>query len=97
MQYFENLFDKVFPIFTALLYICGDILFLGFLFTLAEFKLIEIANFNDADAILGFESETKVESGVKNTTITTFVSGYAVKIKPDTGYTIVVSDTTSAE
>lgn len=55
---------------------------------LAEYKLIQIAKLNEADAILGFTSETKVEPGFKNTMVNTYVRGYAVKIKPDSGYTI---------
>lgn len=55
---------------------------------LAEYKLIEIAKLNEADAILCFKSETKVEPGFKNTMVTTNVSGYAVRVKPDSGYTI---------
>ena len=42
---------------------------------LAEYKLIEIAKLNEADAILCFKSETKVEPGFKNTMVTTNVSG----------------------
>ena len=50
--------------------------------------LIEIAKLNEADGILCFKSETKVEPGFKNTMVTTNVSGYAVRVKPDSGYTI---------
>ena len=59
---------------------------------LAEYKLIELAKYNEADAILCFNSDTKVESNFRNTTVTTNVSGYAVKVKPDSGYTIKIPE-----
>ena len=55
---------------------------------LAEYKMIQTAKFNEADAIFGLKSNTVVEKNYRTVTVKTVVSGYAVKIKPDAGYTI---------
>ena len=57
---------------------------------LAEYQLIQTAKYNEADAIICFKSTTTVEPGFKNTMVKTEVSGLAVKIKPDSGYSIKV-------
>ena len=55
---------------------------------LAEYKLIEIAKYNKADAIICFNSSSDIQNDKANTMITTKVSGLAVKIKADEGYSI---------
>ena len=55
---------------------------------LAEYKMIQTAKFNGADAIICFKSETKVENSYKTTIVKTYVSGLAVKVKADNGYSI---------
>ena len=55
---------------------------------LAEYKLIELAKYNKADAIICFNSSTEVQRDGSNTMLTTKVSGLAVRIVPDEGYAI---------
>ena len=55
---------------------------------LAEYKLIELARFNKADAIICFNSTTDVVKDGANSILTTKVSGLAVRIKADEGYSI---------
>ncbi len=55
---------------------------------LAEYQLIQNAKFNEADALACFKSETTVSSDYGHTTVKTVVSGLAVKVKADSGYTI---------
>lgn len=55
---------------------------------LAEYKLIELARFNKADAIICFNSSTEVIKDGANSVLTTKVSGLAVRIKADDGYSI---------
>ncbi len=55
---------------------------------LAEYKLIELARYNKADAIVCFNSSTDIQKDGVNTMLTTKVSGLAVRIKADEGYTI---------
>ena len=57
---------------------------------LAEYKMIQTAKHNQADAIYCLKSNISVEKNYKNIIVKTVVTGYAVKIKPDSGYTIVV-------
>lgn len=57
---------------------------------LAEYKMIQTAKHNQADAIVFLKSNTTVETSYKTTFVKTVVSGYAVRIKPDSGYTIEV-------
>lgn len=59
---------------------------------LAEYKMIQTAKHNQADAIYCLKSNISIEKNYKNIIVKTVVTGYAVKIKPDTGYTIVVPD-----
>ena len=55
---------------------------------LAEYKLIELARYNKANAIICFNSSTEVQKDGSNTMLTTKVSGLAVRIKADDGYSI---------
>ena len=55
---------------------------------LAEYKLIEIARYNKADAIICFNSSTDIQQDGSNTMLVTKVSGLAVRIKSDEGYSI---------
>ena len=55
---------------------------------LAEYKLIELARYNKADAIICFNSLTETQRDGANTMFTTKVSGLAVRIKADEGYSI---------
>ena len=55
---------------------------------LAEYKLIEIARYNEADAIICFNSITEATRDGANVLLTTKASGVAVKIKADEGYSI---------
>lgn len=55
---------------------------------LAEYNLIQNAKYNEADALACFKSETTVSSDYHRTTVKTVVSGLAVKVKADSGYTI---------
>lgn len=55
---------------------------------LAEYQLIQNAKYNEADALACFKSETTVSSDYHRTTVKTVVSGLAVKVKADSGYTI---------
>lgn len=55
---------------------------------LAEYKLIELARYNKADAIICFNSLTETQRDGANTMLTTKVSGLAVRIKADEGYSI---------
>lgn len=55
---------------------------------LAEYKLIELAKYNKADAIICFNSSTDIQKDGTNTMLTTKVSGLAVRIKADEGYSI---------
>ena len=55
---------------------------------LAEYKLIELARYNKADAIICLKTKTETKKDKSNTIITTKASGYAVKIKIDEGFVI---------
>ena len=55
---------------------------------LAEYKLIELARFNKADAIICFNSSTEIMKDGANSILTTKASGLAVRIKADEGYSI---------
>ena len=55
---------------------------------LAEYKLIDLAKYNKADAIICFNSSSEIQNDGANTMITTKVSGLAVRIKADEGYSI---------
>ena len=55
---------------------------------LAEYKLIELAKFNKADAIICFNISTEMQRDGVNTMLTTKASGLAVRIVPDEGYSI---------
>ena len=55
---------------------------------LAEYDLIQNAKYNEADAIACLKSETTVSADYHRTTVKTVVSGFAVKVKADSGYTI---------
>ena len=55
---------------------------------LAEYKLIELAKYNKADAIICFNSSTDIQKDGTSTMLTTKVSGLAVRIKADEGYSI---------
>ena len=54
----------------------------------AEYKLIELAKYNEADAIICFNSSTEAFKDGANVMLTTKASGVAVKIKADEGYSI---------
>ena len=55
---------------------------------IAEYQMIETAKYNEADAIICFKSYTSVIPTYRTTTVKTEVSGLAVKIKTDSGYSI---------
>ena len=55
---------------------------------LAEYKLIELARFNKADAIICFNSSTEIMKDGANSILTTKASGLAVRIKASEGYSI---------
>jgi len=55
---------------------------------LAEYDLIQTAKYNEADAIACFKSETTIIADSHRTTVKTVVSGLAVKVNTDSGYTI---------
>ena len=55
---------------------------------LAEYDLIQTAKYNEADAIACFKSETTIIADSHHTTVKTVVSGLAVKVNTDSGYTI---------
>ncbi len=55
---------------------------------LTEYKLIELAKFNKADAIICFNISTEIQKDGSNTMLTTKASGLAVRIKADEGYSI---------
>ena len=54
----------------------------------AEYKLIELARYNNADAVICVKTDSKIQPSGASTLITTKVSGLAIKIKADEGYTI---------
>ena len=54
----------------------------------AEYKLIELARYNKADAVICVNRDIEVEDNTKNTMITVKVTGLAVRIKADEGYSI---------
>ena len=55
---------------------------------LAEYKLIELARFNKANAIICFNSSTEIMKDGANSILTTKASGLAVRIKASEGYSI---------
>ncbi|MCR5284057.1 MAG: hypothetical protein K6D95_00510 [Treponema sp.] len=55
---------------------------------LAEYNLIQMAKYNEADAIICLKTTTEVKAAGSTSRIITRVSGYAVKIKADEGYEI---------
>ena len=55
---------------------------------LAEYKLIELAKYNKADAIICFNISTEMQRDGANTMLTTKASGLAVRIVADEGYSI---------
>ena len=54
----------------------------------AEYKLITTARYNDADAVICVNTDVEVENRGANIIISTKVSGLAIRIKPDEGYSI---------
>ena len=55
---------------------------------IAEYKLIDTARYNGADAVIATKATTSIKPQDRLTVIETTVSGFAVKIKPDAGYSI---------
>ena len=55
---------------------------------LAEYKLISLAEFNNADAVIGLKKKIEITEDKSYSVIKTTVSGYAVRIIPDKGYVI---------
>lgn len=54
----------------------------------AEYKLITTARYNDANAVICVNTDVEVENRGANIIISTKVSGLAIRIKPDEGYSI---------